>query len=250
MKSTLSLDDLVVRYQKCHRVETRKKILIETADCVFFIAKKFLYRGESLDDLIQVGHIGLLKAIDNYNPSLGNKFLTYATSVIVGEIKHHFRDNSPMIKIPRRIHERYAAIQSTIKTISLSLSKSPTVKDIAKEMDISEEEVLSCLTAAESYRSLSLDAPLDNMRSGSEETISLLEAINSADQDISDVIINREGMKKAMESLDKKEKKVIYFTYYLNLNQALIAGRMHFSQAHVSRILISSLAKLKRALKR
>ncbi|MFC1596059.1 sigma-70 family RNA polymerase sigma factor [Candidatus Margulisiibacteriota bacterium] len=249
MKKVL-IDELVIQYQKKHRARTRKKIIDETSACVFFIAKKFQYRGESLDDLVQVGTIGLLKAIDNFDSSLGNKFLTYATSVIVGEIKHHFRDHSPIIKIPRRVHERYASIQAAIKNMITTQRKSPTITDIAKEMDISEELILDCLSAAESYRSLSLDAPLEGLRGSNDETIPLIEAINASDADISDVIINREGMKKAMEHITKKEKKVLYYTFYLNLNQAQIARRMHFSQAHVSRILIHSLAKLRRSFKR
>ncbi|MFH1429615.1 MAG: sigma-70 family RNA polymerase sigma factor [Candidatus Margulisiibacteriota bacterium] len=251
MKSNYSnLDNLVVQYQQTNDIEIQKQIIHKTREFVAFIAKKFQYRGESLSDIIQVGSIGLLKAINNYDPTVGTKFVTYATATIIGEIKHHFRDNKSVIKIPRRLQEMYSSIQTTIRTMSLTQKKSPNVTEIAKIMKISEDDVLNCLIASESYRSLSLDAPLDVGKNRGHETISLMEAVNNSDHDISDIIINREGMKKAMENLNKNEKKVVYFTYYLNLNQAQIAMRMHFSQAHVSRILINSLDKLKRALKR
>ena len=244
------IDSLVIQYQKDPNGETKTEIINATTNFVNFVARKFQYRGESIEDLRQIGTIGLLKAIENYNSFLGAKFLTYAASIIIGEIKHHFRDNSSIIKIPRKTHELYASIQTTIKTLSLQNKKAPTVLEVAKKMEISEEDILMCLTAAETYRSLSLDAPLETTTRPHKEKISLIEALNTLEIDISDTIINREGMKKAMEALNNKERKVVYFTYYLNLNQAQIASRMSCSQAHVSRILINALKKLKRALKR
>ena len=248
--TTVDIDSLVPLFQSNQDIQIQQEIISETRDFIAYIARKFQYRGEGLSDLVQIGTIGMLKAMENYDATLGIKFLTYATPMIVGEIKHHFRDNRSMIKIPRRVHERYATIQINIRKLATNLKKSPTVKEIALEMKISEEDVINCLIAGDSARSLSLDAPLDRGKHPNDESISLIEALSTFDHDISDQIIDREAMKVAMVTLNKNEKKVIYFTFYQNLHQSEIAERMSFSQAHVSRILINSLQKLKRALYR
>ncbi|MFA5927884.1 MAG: sigma-70 family RNA polymerase sigma factor [Candidatus Margulisiibacteriota bacterium] len=245
---TPDLDQLMDKYEKQHSAKLRNEVVAASSTFLLHIAKRFQYRGEAIDDLTQIGTIGLLKAMDKFSRDRGVKFLTYATQIIIGEIKHYLRDKSQVIRIPRSFQERYSAIQSAIKTMVVDLNRSPTVIEIARKMAIPEETVTECLGAAEAFRSVSLDAPLPT--SNSQEKLSLLEAINNSEHDISEIIINREGMKMAMDNLNKKEKKIIYFTYYLNLNQEEVAGRMNFSQAHVSRMLISTLSKLKRALKR
>ena len=124
-----------------------------------YLARRFGNRGEPLDDLVQVASIGLVKAVDRFDPERAVEFSTYATHTIVGELKRHFRDKGWAVRAPRRMQELYLRIGKIVATASQELGRSPTVAEIAKEAEVTEEEVLEALEAGQAYRFASLDSP-------------------------------------------------------------------------------------------
>jgi RNA polymerase sigma-B factor len=247
-----SIDEIAAHYAQCHDDASKLAIVKRGHEFVHFIARKFLYRGESYEDLVQIGMLGMVHALDNYRPQEGVRFLSYAMHAVVGEIRHHFRDHSSLIKIPRRLRDRYNELQFSIRQFAERNSRSPTLKELSKDTGFTEDQVLEALESSESLQSYSLDSPIEGMGDLDQgmDPIPFLDAINVTEVDIGDPILDRESIAVAMEVLDRKEKKIIYLMYYLNLSQADVAERMALSQAHISRIMILALQKLNRALKR
>lgn len=231
--------------------ESKIKIIEESEYFIATLARRFSYRKVEMKDLVQLGVMGMLRALDHYNPESG-RFLSYAIPMIIGEIKHFFRDNNALIKVSRKIHERYAKIQSTIRKIEETTDASPTVKEISDYMNISEEQVLEGLEAANTFQPYSLDAHMYKYqnKSSNEEFLTLMDLFAVDNTDIEKSVLNHEGLRSSLAQLDKREKKIIYFTYYVNLSQSDIAKRMHMSQAHISRLRLLTLEKLARALNR
>src|SRR3982074_1188802 len=124
-----------------------------------YLARRFANRGEALDDLVQVGSLALIKAVDRFDPDRGVEFSTYATHTIVGELKRHFRDKGWAVRAPRRMQELYLPPTPVVATPSQELGRSPTIAELANETQVSEEDVLEALEAGQAYRFASLDAP-------------------------------------------------------------------------------------------
>src|SRR5437879_1509726 len=124
-----------------------------------YLARRFSNRGEPLDDLVQVASVGLLKAVDRFEPARGVEFSTYATHTVVGELKRHFRDKGWAVRAPRRMQELYLRLGKVMAALSQELGRSPTIPELAQEAEVSEEEVLEALEAGQAYRFASLDAP-------------------------------------------------------------------------------------------
>src|SRR5436305_9429663 len=124
-----------------------------------YLARRFSNRGEPLDDLIQVASVGLLKAVDRFDPERAVEFSTYATHTIVGELKRHFRDKGWAVRAPRRMQELYLRLGKIVSSLSQEIGRSPTIPELATEAGVSEEEVLEAMEAGQAYRFTSLDAP-------------------------------------------------------------------------------------------
>jgi RNA polymerase sigma-B factor len=172
------------------------------------LARRFRDRGEPHDDLVQVGTIGLIKAVDRFDPDRGVEFSTYATPTIVGEIKRHFRDRGWSIRVPRRLQELRIGIGSTSEALSHQLGRTPTVADIAEAMGISQEDVLAGLESARAYSSVSLDAG-----SGEDGTSSLADTVAATDTDLAQVD-NRETLRVAIESLPERERQIVLMRFF------------------------------------
>ena len=147
-----------------------------------YLARRFANRGEPLEDLVQVASVGLIKAVDRFDPERGVEFSTYATHTIVGELKRHFRDKGWAIRAPRRMQELYLQLGKVVGTLSQELGRSPTIAELAAEVEVSEEEVLEALEAGQAYRSASLDAPV-----GNEEGETLGAHLGEEDVSLADV---------------------------------------------------------------
>src|SRR5438309_11622052 len=143
-----------------------------------YLARRFANRGEPLDDLVQVASVGLLKAVERFDPDRGLEFSTFATPTIVGELKRHFRDKGWAVRVPRRVQELHLAMGKVVSTLSQDLGRSPTIGEIAERAGASEEEVLEAMEAGRAYRFASLDAP---GASGDEENQSLASQLGQDD---------------------------------------------------------------------
>ncbi len=204
------------------------------------LTRRFLNRGEHYDDLLQVGTIGLIKAIDRFDSERGVEFSTYATPTIVGEIKRHFRDKSWAIRVPRRLQELRAAISAASADLTQDLGRSPTVAEIALRIGVTDEEVIEGLESANAYTTLSLDAA----DSAEDSALSMLDTIGEDDEALEHVE-NRESLKPLLAALDPREKHILTLRFFRGMTQSQIAAEIGVSQMHVSRLLNKTLNQLR-----
>ena len=240
-------EELVRKYIATQDERLKEDILIAFKSLVEFIARKLSFNIDDIPDLIQVGHIGLLKSLETFDLDRNIAFSTYARSNVIGEIRHYIRDKGRIVKLPRKLQEQYSKIRQYIKIKSQELDRFPTTSEIAADLKLSEEEVLESMEAGQSFRVISLDKPIQtNKNKSSNEKFSLIDNIGSEEKD--DLVLNREMLKQALENLNEREKKLIYLRFYEGLTQKEIAERLSLSQMHVSRLLNDSLQKLRRKI--
>ncbi len=208
------------------------------------LARRFRDRGEAHDDLVQVGTIGLIKSVDRFDPERGVEFSTYATPTIVGEIKRHFRDKGWSVRVPRRLQELRLAISRATAELSQTNGRSPTVKEIAAYLKISEDDVLEGLDAAQSYSTLSLDGG-GNDPDG--DAPALMDTLGSDDAALENVEY-RETLRPLLASLPDRERQIVILRFFHNKTQSEIASEVGVSQMHVSRLLAKALASLRGAI--
>jgi RNA polymerase sigma-B factor len=207
-----------------------------------YLARRFGNRGEPLDDLVQVASVGLLKAVDRFDPERAVEFSTYATHTIVGELKRHFRDKGWAVRAPRRMQELYLRLGKIVSSLSQELGRSPTIQELAAEAQVSEEEVLEALEAGQAYRFASLDAPSP----GDEDGDTLGAHMGQDDPGLVDAE-HRAALSPLMNKLPEREQMILHLRFFDGLTQSEIAARLGISQMHVSRLLARSLAQLRSA---
>ena len=210
---------------------------------VEYLARRFRNRGESLDDLVQVATIGLIKSIDRFDLERGVEFSTYATPTIVGEIKRHFRDKGWAVRVPRRLQELKLSLTKAIGDLAQREGRAPTVSELAEHLNMSEEEVLEGLESANAYSTVSLDAP----DSGDEDAPAVADSLGIVDDSLEGVEY-RESLKPLLEQLPPREKRILLLRFFGNMTQSQIAGELGISQMHVSRLLARTLASLREGL--
>jgi RNA polymerase sigma-B factor len=235
--STIPVDDPF-------RAQLRDRLVQLHLPLVEHLARRFRNRGEPYDDLVQVATIGLIKAIDRYDLERGVEFSTYATPTIVGEIKRHFRDKGWAVRVPRRLQELRLSISGATQQLSQELSRAPTVGELAKHLDLSEDEVLEGLESANAYSTLSLDAP-DS--SGDDDAPAVLDSLGGWDEQLEGVEY-RESLRPLLAQLPDREKHILMLRFFGNMTQSQIAERIGISQMHVSRLLARTLGQLREGL--
>lgn len=233
------------RYQESREEEVRDRLVMLHLNLVRFLAAKFANRGEPLEDLIQVGTIGLINAVDRFDPERGNKFSTYAAPTIVGEIKRHFRDKAWNLKVPRRLQELNLAAGKAVEALTQRLGRGPTIHEIAEHINASEEETLEAIELGNAYETISLDSRLDSQNDSGPMT--LAEFIGAEDEGLKD-INTFDDLREAIRSLDEREQEIIKMRFFGDLSQTEVAQRLKISQMHVSRLQQKALKKLKGAL--
>lgn len=195
------------------------------------LAHKFRRPATSLDDLIQVARYGLVNALDRFDPDRGVRFTTYATSVIVGEIKHHFRDNSWSLRVARSVQNLYLAISSAQEELTQRLGRHPTVPELADHLGVDSDEVIEAMGASSAMWAASLDDRL-----GSDDDRSLQHLIGRIDEDLESAGRWIEA-REILSSLDERLRKVLTLRFYEGRTQQEIAEEIGVSQVHVSRLL-------------
>ena len=205
------------------------------------IASRYSGRGEPLEDLIQVGSIGLVLAIQRFDVDRGVKFTTYAVPTIVGEIQRHFRDRAWAIHVPRRMKELSLKLTRTIEALSADLGRSPTIAELAEEAELEHEEVLEALETYHAYSTRSLSQPLGLGEDG-EGTVEDLSAGRMSATTRSRTL---SCSSRGLSALDERERMIVELRFYDGLTQSEIASRVGISQMHVSRLLRRSLAVMR-----
>ncbi len=215
----------------------------EFADLVRSLARRFANRGEPLEDLEQVGFLGLIAAIERFDPARGLEFTTFATPTILGEIKRHFRDKSWAVRVPRRLQETYARVMRAQERLGQRLGRAPAVVEIAQELDLEPEEVLEAMEVGPAQRAISLEAP----GGGQADALDLGERIGQEDHNLARVEL-QDALAGALRHLTPREREIMILRFVDQLPQTEVARRLGISQMHVSRLQRAALAQLKREL--
>lgn len=206
-------------------------------------ARRFRNRGEPLEDLVQVGTIGLIKAVDRFDVERGVEFSTYATPTILGEIKRYFRDKGWAIRVPRRLQELRMQISAATGELTQTLGRSPTPRELAEAIGVTVEEIVEGIESGSAYATLSLDAGSD----AEDGAASILDQIGFGDEGIEHVEI-RESIRPLLDRLDPREKRILLLRFFKNMTQSQIAAEIGVSQMHVSRLLARTLDRLRHSL--
>ena len=216
----------------------REELAKEFLPLAEYFARRFSGRGEPVDDLTQTASLGLLNAIDRFDPQRGVPFSTYAAATIVGELKRHFRDRGWALRVPRNIQETAILVNRTVSTMWQDLGRAPTVAEIAAVADIGEDDVLQALDALQAYTTDSLDAPTG------DATSTAAESIGGEDRnfEVSDEWLS---IAPALRDLPERERKILYLRFFEGRTQTEIADELGISQMHVSRLVSQSLEKLR-----
>lgn len=231
--------ELFKRYKEDGDEQAREQLIVSHLNLVRFLASKFKNRGESLDDLIQVGTIGLIKAIDRFEPQRGLEFTTFATPTIMGEIKRHFRDKGWSVRVPRRLQELSAKVNTTTEELTKKLQRSPTVEEIAQELGTSAEEVLEAMESSSAYSSVSLEAT----NPGDDESSSVLDHYATEDENLA-ASDDRIVLEETIKDFSPREKEIVRLRFVDGLTQVEIANKLGISQVQVSRLLRRTLKKV------
>ena len=225
------------------RAEVRAELVALHLPLVEHLARRFRNRGEPLDDLVQVGTIGLIKAVDRFDLERGVEFSTFATPTIVGEIKRWFRDKGWSIRVPRRLQELRLALVAATGDLSQELGRAPTVAELAQRLSVDEDEVLEGLESANAYSTLSLDAPDGGTWDGHGPGDLL-----GCDDEALATIEFRESLRPLLATLAPRERRIVMLRFFRQMTQTQIAADLGMSQMHVSRLLARSLATLRDGL--
>ncbi len=209
---------------------------------VEYLAKRFKDRGEPLDDLVQVGSLGLIKAIDRFDLERGVEFSTYATPTIVGELKRHFRDKGWAIRVPRRLQELSLKLNKTTTALAQKLGRSPTVAELARELGETEDAILEAMESSHAYSTTSLDAP-----TGDEDSPTRGERLGGEDERLENLEYFA-SLAPIIAELGDRERDILSMRFFRGMTQLQIAEAVGISQMHVSRQLARTLRFLRNRL--
>ncbi|MFB9304963.1 SigB/SigF/SigG family RNA polymerase sigma factor [Kibdelosporangium philippinense] len=222
------------------RIALRDELVTGHLPVAEHIARRFSHRGESNEDLVQVATVGLINAVDRFDPNRGTDFLSFAVPTVMGEIRRYFRDSSWSVRVPRRLKELHLAITAAGNELSQQLGRAPTPSEIATRLGMSKDEVYEGLEAGNAYHSVSLD---DMLTQDSDNT-SLGEMLGEPDAAMEGVE-NHESLLPLVRDLPERERTILLLRFFGNLTQTQIAEKIGISQMHVSRLLARTLQKLR-----
>src|SRR3954454_1414367 len=232
---------LLRRYHEHGDLQAREQLIEQYMSLVRSLARRYSYRGEQLDDLVQIGAIGLIKAIDRFDVNRGVELTTYATPNIIGEIKRHFRDRGWSVRVPRGLQELNVKLSKLVEQLTVQLGRSPTIAELAKAASVEEEEVLEALESGRAYSSLSLSA---GGGGGGDEEVDPMETIGTIEHEY-EVSEDRAVLEPGLRALDERERKILQLRFFDGLTQSQIAQQIGISQMHVSRLIRRSLEKIR-----
>jgi RNA polymerase sigma-B factor len=234
---------LLVRYHEEGDLAAREELCERFLPLARDLALRYTYTDEPFDDLLQVASLGLVKAIDRFEPGRGTKFTSYAAPTILGELKRHFRDKGWSLHVPRDLQERTLAVSRATEVLSTELGRSPKVREVAAHLGCSVEQVLEAQEAAASYEAASLDAPTTR---GDEESASLVELLGGEDSSY-ELVEDRDAIASTWLALPEVERQVLELRFMQDLTQREIGEKIGYSQMHVSRLLRRALNRLESA---
>lgn len=244
----METEELFHLWRKTKDPRIRDELIFRHLDLAKGLARRFMGRGEPLEDLIQVAIYGLINAIDRYDPNRGTKFETFAYPTILGELKRHFRDAAWALQLPRGLQELNQRAYKLVDILTQKLGRPPTIAELAQELGVSEEQVIEALDAANAYETLSLEQEVLTDEDDKPQTLE--ELLSTAEEEALERWQKRQLLEEAMGVLDERERKIVEMRFFDDLTQTQIAQRLGISQMHVSRLLRRALQKMQAYLKR
>jgi RNA polymerase sigma-B factor len=240
------IDDKILlrRYHEDGDLRAREQLIEQYMSLVRSLARRYSYRGEQLEDLVQIGAIGLIKAIDRFDLERGVELTTYATPNIIGEIKRHFRDKGWSVRVPRGLQELNVQLSRLVEQLTVQLSRSPTIPELAKAAGVEEEQVLEALESGRAYTSLSLSV---GGGGGDDDDLDPLESLGTEEHQY-EVSEDRAVLAPGFKALDERERKILQLRFFEGLTQSQIAQQVGISQMHVSRLIRRSLEKIRETI--
>ena len=237
------IDDKILlrRYHEDGDLQAREQLIEQYMSLVRSLARRYSYRGEQLEDLVQIGAIGLIKAIDRFDLERGVELTTYATPNIIGEIKRHFRDKGWSVRVPRGLQELNVQLSRLMEQLTVQLSRSPTIPELAKAAGVEEEEVLEALESGRAYTSLSLSV---GGGGGDDDDLDPLESLGTEEHQY-EVSEDRAVLAPGFKALDERERMILQLRFFDGLTQSQIAQQVGISQMHVSRLIRRALEKIR-----
>ena len=245
-----SYDDVVAMFVALRKMPAesheygrqRERIVARCLPLADHVASHFARRGEGLDDLTQVARLGLMNAINRFDPDKGPSFIGFAVPTMMGEVRRYFRDYSWGMRVPRRLRELHVQISRATSDLAQTLGRAPTAGELSRVLDVPREEIIECLVAGDAYRLDSLDAPLGADGSGKPRLVA--DAVGGIDPQI-EHITNREAVRAIVDALPERERQVLHMRFFESMTQSQIAERIGVSQMQVSRILAHTLRCLR-----
>jgi RNA polymerase sigma-B factor len=235
---------LLLRYHRHGDFRARDELCERFLPLARQLARRYQRGSEPLDDLVQVASVGLVKAIDRFDPDRTTAFSSYAVPTMVGELKRYFRDFGWAVHVPRGMQERTVAVQATVTRLAKELGRSPAAAEVARDLDLPEEQVLEAMEAALAYDALSLEAP----RPGGDEAGDAVfgDTIGELDERY-ELVELAATIAPALRDLDERDRRILHMRFLEDLTQSEIAGRIGVSQMHVSRLIRRALGRLEAA---
>ncbi|HSK49459.1 MAG TPA: SigB/SigF/SigG family RNA polymerase sigma factor [Solirubrobacterales bacterium] len=229
------------RFSRNRDAATREELVRRYLPFAKSLALRYRGASESFDDLLQVASLGLVNAIDRFDASRGTPFPAFASPTILGELKRHFRDRVWTVRVPRGLHDRMAEVEKAISKLTVELQRSPSVTEIAAQLEVDPTEVLEVLEANRNRRPLSLDRPVGN--DDGDETPAA-EWIGEEDEGF-ELVEGKVALESALPQLSERERLVLHLRFVEDMTQSQIAERIGHSQMHVSRILRRTLDRIR-----
>lgn len=238
-------DELWRRFVETRDPTVREELVRRNLPFAKRLALRYRGASESFDDLLQVANLGLLNAVDRFEPDRGIPFTAFATPTILGELKRHFRDRVWTVRVPRGLHDRMAEVDKAISELTKDLQRSPSIGEIADRLEIEQTDVLEALEADHNRRPLSIDRPANPE---DPEGATPAEWIGGEDEGF-ELVEGRIALDSALPNLDERERLVLRLRFAEDLTQSQIAERIGHSQMHVSRILRRALAEIREQIR-
>jgi RNA polymerase sigma-B factor len=237
-------DELLLRFSRTREPAVREELAKRYLPLARSLAMRYAGGSEPNDDLMQVASLGLIAAIDRFDPSRGAPFTAFAGPTILGELRRHFRDKVWTLRVPRGLQERIRAVDDTIAKLTGDLERAPTVREIAAKLEIDEGDVLEALEASDARRTVSLDRPIRPGEEGEDSSVG--DRVGSEDEGY-ERVEERATLRSAMSELSDVEREVLRLRFVEDLTQSKIAEQVGYSQMHVSRILRGALERMRAA---
>ncbi len=233
-------EQLLERYHRLREPEVREELVRRYMPFARSMALRYRGGSEPTEDLIQVASLGLVNAIDRFDPERGIPFIAFAAPTVLGELRRHFRDRVWNLRLPRGLQERVSKVDDAIRKLTGELEHSPTIREIAASLDLSEDEVLEAFAAGDARKTMSTEQPVG----GEVDEMTIGDRIGTEEEGF-ETVEQRTTIATGLPALSERERLVLHYRFVDDMTQSQIAEKIGHSQMHVSRILRGALERLR-----